>query len=55
MSQFGEFRLAQIAVIILPTVDLNFLRVKRDFSIEHGFNYCPYENAGRLRSSDRQP
>src|SRR5438094_3157431 len=32
-----------------------FLRVKRDFSIEHRFNYCPYENPGRLWNSNRQP
>ena len=40
---------------VFGKVDLNFLRVKRDFSIEHRFNYCPYENPGRLRSSNRQP
>src|SRR5205085_4544777 len=40
-GRFGEFLEARIAVIILPTVDLNFLRVERDFSIEHWFNYCP--------------
>jgi hypothetical protein len=36
-------------------VDLNFLRIKRDFSIGRWFNYCPYEKAGRLPSSNRQP
>ena len=54
-GRLGEFLEGRIAVIILPTVDLNFLRIKRDFSIEHWFNYCPYENPGRLWSSNRQP
>src|SRR5439155_13432518 len=54
-GRFGEFLQGRIAVIILSTVDLNFLRVKRDLSIEHWFNYCPYENPGRLWSSNRQP